>query len=54
VPQYGKIFLQLFQSGKRRAVRTTLGKSIFKCVFKCKVIKKVFARSVAPDEFKFT
>jgi hypothetical protein len=37
-----------------RVVRGTLRKYIFKCVFQCKIIKKIFSRSATPDEFRFT
>jgi hypothetical protein len=39
-PQYGKLFYSCFNGKKGRAVRATLVKTIFKCIFKSKIIKK--------------
>jgi hypothetical protein len=32
----------------------TIGKTIFKCVFKSKMIKEISSRSAAPEEINFT
>jgi hypothetical protein len=40
-------------SGERGQLGTHLGKIIFKCVYKSKIITNI-SRSAAPEEFNFT
>jgi hypothetical protein len=39
-PQYGKLFYVHFNGKRGKAVRATLGKTIFKCVYNGKIIKQ--------------